>query len=123
MTILINPETGEKEFTIPGIIHSVSETIREAGEKKTPYRWAKVDIEYPNGKKDRVDATLWEKLYTHENCVGAFEVGNTVELTTQLEGKHAGRSKVSLPTAQKVDVTQFAFAEEAIPIAEVEEVA
>ena len=106
MEIILNEETGIREMFINGTLKSVSPEVRTLdNEKKTPFRWTKVDIVYPNGKTATVDSMLWEASL--EKLPDAFAVGNTVALATQLEGDYAGMSKVGLPTIQRVDITQF----------------
>jgi len=107
MEIILNEVTGIREMHIDAVLKSIGTEIRETADKKTPFRWCKAEVTYPNGKTKIVDGTLWEASL--EALPDAFTTGNVVSLAVQLSGDYAGFSKVGLPTVQKVDITQFQF--------------
>lgn len=101
--IRINDYTGQREFITSAVIKSISPTVRKLNnEKETPWQRATAEITYPSGRKHVIGATLFTgslKAYPK-----IFVVGQTVDIAIQLDGEHAGKGKLQLPTLKIADV-------------------
>ncbi len=107
-----------REFHTVGILKVLGTEYR-ANKKGTNYTYSEVEIEYPNGKKVIVDAT------TYENSVKVnkdrFVENAVVGLVVQIDGQFKGRTKLGLPSAREVDLSQFDLDLDSIIVPEGEE--
>ena len=103
---------------VKGTLKTIGEkTFNLKNEKKTPFRRATAEIEYPNGIKAIVDTRLYEaSLEEHPD---AFVPEQSVTLQVQTRGTYAGNSVVQLPN-NTVDVSLLGFASTAVAEEEVE---
>jgi len=113
MKIVVNEVTGFRELIMNAVLKAVGTDVRttkptEAHPEGAKFRWAEVDVTYPNGSVKTVDSTIWEGSLVA--LPEAFTPGKEISLTTQLEGDSAGYSKVGLPTLRRVDITAFDLA-------------
>ena len=120
MKIVVNEVTGLRELVMPAILRSIGAVVQTTKPTKNhpdgaKFNWCQVEVTYPDNSKDTVGSSVWNKSLTSNP--DAFKEGDEISLATQLEGDHAGYSKVGLPTARRVDITKFDLASIETPVA------
>ena len=71
---------------------------------ETPFRTVEVELQYPDGSKEVIDATLFENSrLKHED---KLTVGSTVELLVQVGGDYDGYAQVGLPGRRRVNTSK-----------------
>jgi len=100
--IVLNEVTGQREMHLEGKLTKISNKVLE-NSNGTEYRIGDVDIVYPDGNKDTVSASIWEKNIES----GLFQADMRVNLAVQLEGEYSGFAKVELAGGKRVDITKF----------------
>jgi hypothetical protein len=86
-----------KGILLAGIL---AQPIRE-NSNGTPFRTVEVEIEYPDGSKETIDATLFENSRVkHED---KFAEGSVIELLVQVGGDYDGYAQVGLPGRRRAN--------------------
>ena len=86
-----------KGILLAGIL---DQPIRE-NSNGTPFRTVEVEVQYSDGSKETIDATLFENSrLKHED---KFAEGSTVELLVQVGGDYDGYAQVGLPGRRRVN--------------------
>ena len=71
---------------------------------ETPFRTVEVELQYPDGSKEVIDATLFENSrLKHED---KLTVGSTVELLVQVGGDYDGYAQIGLPGRRRVETNK-----------------
>ncbi len=105
MEIKINEYTGVETLRTSGTITNIPDAVMHLdNDKNTPYRWAKVNVNLPNGKTEKVSAILYEGT---QNQAG-YDVGDDVPVDLQLEGEGAGVFAITLDIEERFDVSTIA---------------
>lgn len=100
-----------KGILLAGIL---DQAVRE-NSNGTPFRTVEVDVQYPDGSTETIDATLFENSrLKHED---KFVEGSTVELLVQVGGDYDGYAQVGLPGRRRVNSSKATntFKREATP--------
>ena len=100
-----------KGILLAGIL---DQPIRE-NSNGTPFRTVEVEVQYSDGSKETIDATLFENSrLKHED---KFVEGSVVELLVQVGGDYDGYAQVGLPGRRRVSTSKATntFKREATP--------
>ena len=105
-----------KGILLAGVL---TQPIRENA-NGTPFRTVETEIEYPDGSKEIIDATLFENSrLKHED---KFAEGSVIELLVQVGGDYDGYAQVGLPGRRRANtaLARNTFKRESV-VASVEE--
>ena len=100
-----------KGILLAGIL---DQPIRE-NSNGTPFRTVEAEVQYSDGSKETIDATLFENSrLKHED---KFVEGSAVELLVQVGGDYDGYAQVGLPGRRRVNSSKATntFKREATP--------
>ena len=100
-----------KGILLAGIL---DQAVRE-NSNGTPFRTVEVEVQYSDGSKETIDATLFENSrLKHED---KFAEGSVVELLVQVGGDYDGYAQVGLPGRRRVNSSKATntFKREATP--------